>query len=406
MNLSYFISKRIAGNQPDSFSSTIHKIAVGSIGIGLAVMIVSFLILKGFQNTVTDKIYSFSSHFQVTKYTMGNSYEEAPISIDNELFNNYQKYDFVDHVQEYSNKAGLIKTEEEVLGIIFKGVSKRFDLDRFGENIVEGRFISFEDDSYSKEVMLSRVIADKLKLEVGDKITVHFFQNPPRVRRLDVVGIYETNLSEYYDSKIIIGDLRLIQRLNNWSDSVARGMEVFIKDPSRMDEAEKALDQIVDYDFFVEKISDKYIQVFDWLHLISRQVNIFLGIILFVVCVNMISIILILIMERTQMIGLLKALGANNGQIRSIFAYNGIRLIAKGLLLGNALGIGVCLIQYYFKVIPLNPADYYMSYVPVGWAWEVIVGLNLLTLLVVSLIILIPTAVISRISAIKSIKFD
>ncbi|GAA0893427.1 ABC transporter permease [Fulvivirga kasyanovii] len=337
---------------------------------------------------------------------MGNSYEEAPISINNELFNNYTKYDFIDHVQEYSNKAGLIKTEEEVLGIIFKGVSKRFDLNRFGENIVEGRFISFEDDSYSKEVMLSRVIADKLKLGVGDKITVHFFQNPPRVRRLDVVGIYETNLSEYYDSKIIIGDLRLIQRLNNWSDSVARGMEVFIKDPSRMDEAEKALDQIVDYDFFVEKISDKYIQVFDWLHLISRQVNIFLGIILFVVCVNMISIILILIMERTQMIGLLKALGANNGQIRSVFAYNGIRLIGKGLLLGNALGIGVCLIQYYFKVIPLNPADYYMSYVPIGWAWDVIVGLNLLTLLVVSLIILIPTAVISRINAIKSIKFD
>ena len=406
MNLSYFISKRIAGKQQASFSSTIHKIAVGSIGVGLAVMIVSFLILKGFQNTVTDKIYSFSSHFQITKYTMANSYEEAPISIDNDIYNNYQKYGFIDHVQEFSHKAGLIKTQDEVLGIIFKGVSERFDLDRFGDNIVEGRFVSFKDSAYSKEVMLSRVISDKLNIGVGDKITVHFFQNPPRVRRLEVVGIYETNLSEYYDSKIIVGDIRLIQRLNNWTDSIAKGMEVFIKDPSMMDEAQQELENIVDYDFFVEKISDKYIQVFDWLHLISRQVNIFLGIILFVVCVNMISIILILIMERTQMIGMLKALGASNGQIRSIFTYNGVRLITKGLLLGNVLGIGVCILQYYFKIIPLNPADYYMSYVPIGWAWDVIIGLNLLTLTVVSLIILIPTVVISRINPIKSIKFD
>ena len=406
MNLSYFISKRITAGGNDSFSSTIHKIAVGSIGIGLAVMIVSFLILKGFQDTVTEKIYSFSSHFKVTKYTLGNSYEESPISINNELYNNYKKYGFIDHVQEYSHKAGLIKTEEEVLGIIFKGVGTSFDLNRFAPNLKEGRFVNFDSLGYSKEVVISKIISDKLRLNVGDDMVIHFFQNPPRVRKLKVVGVYETNLSEYYDDKFIIGDIDLIQKLNNWADSVAGGMEVFVTDESKMDEDEKLLDDIVDYDLFVEKVNDKYIQVFDWLHLISRQVNIFLAIILFVVCVNMISIILILIMERTQMIGLLKAFGANNQLVRKIFTFNGMHLIVKGLALGNLLGIGIGVIQYYLKVIPLNPHDYYMSYVPIGWSWEIIIALNVLTFVVVSLIIIVPTTVIASIDPIKNIKYD
>lgn len=406
MNLPYFISKRISQNSQGSFSTTIHRIAVGSIGIGLGVMIVSFLILRGFQDTVTEKIYNFSAHFQITKYTSNNSYEEIPISLRNDLFRQTSEYDFVDHVQEFSHKAGLIKTEEEVLGIIFKGVSTRFDSVRFESSLIEGRFLNFDDPSYSKEVLISKIIADKLNLSVSDDIIIHFFQDPPRIRRLEIVGIYETNLSEYYDNKFIIGDIRLIQRLNNWADSLAGGMEVFIKDVRKLDAATEDLENIVDYDFYVEKVEDKYIQIFEWLHLISRQVNIFLAIILFVVCVNMVSIILILIMERTQMIGLLKAFGAKNSLIRRIFLLNGVQLILKGLLLGNAIGLGVGVIQDRFKVIPLNPKDYYMSYVPIGWDWNMTLILNLLTLIVVALIILVPTLAISRVNPIKSIKFD
>lgn len=406
MNLSYFISKRISADHQDNFSATIHKIAVASIGIGLAVMIISFLILKGFQDTVKNKIYSFSAHLQVTKYTMGNSFEEMPISINNEIYNNYQKYDFIEHVQEYTHKAGLIKTDDEVLGIIFKGVSSRFDVQNFESNIKEGRFIDFSGEDYAKEVLISRDIANKLRIDLNEDIIVHFIMDPPRVRKLEVVGIYETNLSEYYDDKFIIGDMRLIQKLNNWADSVAGGMEIFINDVNKVEEAETRLDQMLDYDLFVEKVKDKYIQVFDWLMLISRQVNLFLGIILLVVCVNMISIILIMIMERTRMIGLLKSLGATDGQIRKIFTYSGIQLIAKGLLLGNVLGIGLCLLQYYFQLIPLNPRDYYMSYVPIGWDIEIILLLNLLTFIVVSLIILIPSGVVARINPIKTLQFD
>ena len=406
MNLPYFISKRITGSDKGGFSGTIHKIAIASIAIGLAVMIISFLIMIGFRETVTNKIYNFSSHLIVTKYTSNDTFEEAPLSLNNELYDNYSEYGFIDHVQDYSHKAGLIKAEEEVLGIIFKGISERFDTVRFKPSLIEGRFLHFDDPSYSKEVLLSREIARKLNLSVNDDVIIHFFQNPPRVRRLKVVGIYETNLSEYYDNRFIIGDIRLIRGLNNWPDSVAGGLEIFVRNAGDLDEAESQVLRLMNYDMAVQKVSNKYIQVFDWLHLISRQVNIFLTIILLVVCVNMVSIILIMIMERTQMIGLLKAFGSSNGMIRRIFGYHGFGIIVRGLLIGNLLGLGLCLIQYYFKVIPLNPRDYYMSFVPIGWDWGIVLFLNVLTLVVVALIILIPTLVITRVDPIRSIRFD
>jgi lipoprotein-releasing system permease protein len=204
----------------------------------------------------------------------------------------------------------------------------------------------------------------------------------------------------------VIGDIGLIARLNDWADSVAGGLEVFLKDVNHIDEAGQAMAETIDYDLNIEPISGKYIQVFEWLHLLSRQVNILLMIILVVVCVNMISIIMILVMERTQMIGMLKALGANNKLIRTIFVYNGINLIVKGLLFGNALGLALCYIQYKFKLIKLNPEDYYMSFVPISWHWEIVIVLNLITFLVVTVVLLLPTAIISRITPIKAIRFD
>lgn len=332
--------------------------------------------------------------------------EETPLDVNVELYNNYKKLGFVRHMQEYAHKAGLVKTEDEVLGVVIKGVGKTFDTTSFQSNLIEGRFIHFQDSGYSNEVVLSKIIAGKLNATIGDQITVHFFQNPPRFRKLTVTGIYETNLSEYFDGKVIIGDIRLIARLNDWADSVAGGLEVFVKDIERIDDAGLAMSELIDYDLNIEPVSSKYIQVFEWLNLLSRQVNILLVIILIVVCVNMISIILILVMERTQMIGMMKALGANDRLIRSVFVYNGISLIMKGLLLGNVIGLGLCYIQYQFKIITLNPEDYYMSFVPISWHWEIVAMLNVLTFLIVTVVLLLPTAIISRISPIKAIRFD
>ncbi|HEY0744566.1 MAG TPA: ABC transporter permease [Chryseosolibacter sp.] len=406
MNLSYFISKRISKRQQEGFSSVIHTIAIASIAIGLAASIVSFLIMKGFQETIKNKIYSFSSHILVTKFSMNNSQEEQPMDLNIELYNNPSSFPSVEHVQEYAHKTALIKTENEVYGFFIKGVSKRFDEQSFQQNMIEGRFITFPDSGYSNDIVLSRIIADKLQAKVGDEVVVHFFQNPPRFRKLKVSGIYETNLSEYFDSRVVIGDLRLIQRLNDWPDSVAGGLEVFVKDPDLQESASVEIGEMMDYDLNVQPISERYFQIFEWLNLLSRQVNILLVIILIVVCVNMISIVLILVMERTQMIGMLKALGANNALVRSVFVYSGVSLVVKGLVIGNIIGLGICFLQYQFKIIKLNPHDYYMSFVPISWNWEIVALLNVLMFVIVSVVLLVPTMIISRVNPIKAIKFD
>lgn len=406
MNLSYFIAKRISRQQKEGFSATIHKIAVVSISIGLAASIVSFLIMHGFQEAVKQKMYSFSGHLVVTALSYNNSMEETPFDYNLELYNDPGNYEGVHHIQEYANKTGLLKTDDEILGVVIKGVGKSFDTAAFAETMVDGRFIHFPDSSSANEVVISKVIASKLKLKTGDDLVVHFFQNPPRLRKLKVTGIYETNLSEYFDGKVIISDIRMVQRLNGWADSIAGGLEIFVKDLDAVDVVGEEIHSSIDYDLQVTSTAYKYQQVFQWLDLINRQVNILLVIILTVICINMISIVLILVMERTQMIGILKAMGASNGLVRGVFINNGINLITRGLVWGNVLGLLLCYLQYQFKLIPLNAHDYYISYVPVSWHWDVIIFLNVLMFVVVTAILLLPTIIISRINPIKSIKFD
>jgi len=406
LNLSYFISKRISRQQQDGFSTTLHRIAIASIGVGLAATIVSFLIMKGFQETVKNKFFSFTGHLVISRMTMSNSTEEEPLNYHLDVLKQHNPR--IDHVQEFAHKPGLIKADDEVLGVLIKGVGKSFDVKAFQQNMLEGDFITFPDSSYARQVVISKIISTKLKLKVGDDIVVHFFQNPPRFRKLKVTGIYQTNLSEYFDNKVILADIRLIQRLNDWSDSLAGGIEVFVKSANDqdIDEVGYAIGEATDFDVAIDRVSDKFSQVFEWLNLVSRQVNILLAIILIVVCVNMISIVLILVMERTQMIGMLKALGAANGLVRSVFMFNGINLIVKGLILGNVVGLGLCWIQDYFKIVKLNPHDYYMSVVPISWNWEIVFFLNLLTFSVVTIVLLVPTLVIARIEPIKAIRFD
>jgi lipoprotein-releasing system permease protein len=449
LNLSYFISKRIRSAEAGSFSSIIHKVAVSSIAIGLAAAIISFLIMEGFQRVVKEKIYSFSNHLLITKFTMNNAVAEQPFDFTIDLYKHPEKFPFVKHVQEYSHKAGLIKTDNEVLGIVFKGVGKSFDQKMFNENMLEGRFVHFSDSSYAHEIVISKIIANKINAKVGDFLILHFFQNPPRFRKLKIVGVYETNLSEYFDSKVVIGDLRLVQQLNDWAAHQAGGLEVLIDfnyfdsyqlwkkdveaykgaedetssnsfvnalsalwdhqfdfDQAALDEAQKRIGESMDYDLNIETVREKYIQVFEWLNLVKRQVRILLGIILIVVSVNMISVILILVMERIPMVGLLKAMGAQNKLIRSVFVFNGMNLIARGLLYGNIIGLGFCFLQYQFRLVKLNAHDYYMSYVPVQWDWLTVIILNMIVFAVVSLVLLLPTRFIARIQPVKAIRFD
>jgi lipoprotein-releasing system permease protein len=453
LNLSYFISKRLRQGSTDSFASIIHKIAVGSIAIGLAAAIVSFLIMLGFQGAVKNKIYAFSQHLLITKFTMNNAVEEQPFNFKIDVYEHPEKFPFVKSVQEYCHKAGLIKTEKEVLGIVFKGVGSdagKPNLAPFRKSIIEGRFIHFSDSAYSKEVVLSKVIANKVDAKVGDDIILHFFQNPPRFRKLKVVGIYETNLSDYFDGKVLLGDIKMVQQLNGWKPNEAGGLEVnvdlnyfnsfdlwkkslsvgawphdavaadtlffeetrrtsplaFDFDRAAIDEATMQIGNSMDYDLNIESVRDKYIQIFEWLGLVKRQVKILLIIILVVISVNMISVILISVMERIPMVGILKAMGANNATIRSVFIHHGIGLIIKGLLWGNAVGLGLCFLQDQFKIIKLNAHDYYVSHVPIGWSVTTVIGLNLLVFVTVTIVLLLPTRFITKISPVQAIRFD
>jgi lipoprotein-releasing system permease protein len=383
----------------------IHKIAILSIAVGLGIMILSFIIMRGFQDTITNKLVGFGGHIQITKYTLNSTYEELPISKEDTVYEELQHVDFIEHIQGVAHKVGLIQTDQEIHGVVFKGVDEQFNIQRFGQSLLEGKFIQINDTASSYEIMISKKIADLLTLSIDDEIRIYFIQNPPRIRKFIITGIYSSGMEEF-DDQIIIGDISVIQQLNDWRPSLVGTLEIFIKDFKKIDEAENYLFDMVNYDLFVDKITDKHIEIFDWLSLVGRNVTILLVLILFVASFNMISVLLILIMERTQMIGILKAVGSSDSMIRKIFSYHGIRLILWGLLWGNLLGIGLGWLQHRFKIIPLDPENYYMNYVPIQWEWSGIIGINLLVLLVIGIVLIIPTLIISRIDPIKSIRFD
>lgn len=398
LNLPYYISKQISKPHSGSFTATIHKVAVASVGLGLAIMIIAFLIMLGFQNTIKNKIYDFTGHMMITRYAMGNAFDQEPTVLDTTIDN-------IARVQPVAYKFGLLQNEEEVEGVVFKGVGRNFDRVSFREYLVEGRFIEFDSSSYSQEIVISQKEADKMKLSVGSDIIMHFIQTPPRSRKLEVVGVYSTGMEEF-DDNLILGDIGLVRRLNDWSDSVAGGYEVFLHNPARVESIYNDLYDGLGYELFVQKTSDRYIQVFEWLSLISNNVNILLFMVLFVASFNMISIILILILERTNMIGALKAMGAEDRMVRRIFVYSGMRLVLKGLIIGNLIGLTFAALQYHYQLIPLDPTNYYMSFVPIEFNWTVIFMLNVLVFSLVSIILILPTVFITRISPIKAIRFD
>lgn len=368
-------------------------------------MIISYIIMGGFKDTITNKMVGFVGHLQVTKYTLNSTYEELPISKEDSIYQFINELSYVKHIQGVAHKVGLIQTDDEIHGIVFKGVDENFNLDQFGQVITEGRVIDNKTGQPSYEIMISKKIADLLKISLQDEIRIYFIQNPIRVRKFKIVGIYTSGMEEF-DEQLLIGDIRIIQQLNDWRNSLVGTLEVFIDDFDKLEAAEEELFRRTQYDLFVDKVTDKHIEIFDWLSLVNRNVTILLTLILFIASFNMVSVLLILIMERTQMIGVLKAIGASSKFIRQIFTYHGIRLIVLGLVWGNIIGLSFGFIQDKFKLIPLDPVNYYMEYVPIKWEWTGIIGLNILTFTVVTLVLIIPTLLISKIEPIRSIKFD
>jgi len=392
------------GADVGSFTHSVTRIATVSIALGIAVMLVSFSILQGFREQIQGKIFSFGAHIQLSRYDNTNSLEVAPLS-EPDLRQRLKAYPQVASIQAFARKTAIIKTTDEVLGVVLKGVSEKHDLSSMRQNMVAGKFIEFADSAASNDIVISRKIADKLRLQVGSPALFYFIQQPPRVRKFRVAGIYQTGLDEF-DEVYVLGDLRQIQELNAWPDSLVGGLEVRLRDFKKLDLTFDKFYEQLPYEVRIEKITDQYAQLFDWLQLLNRNVIIFLILIIFVATFNMVATIFIMILERTKMIGILKAVGATDNQIRGMFFFRGLSITFRGLVIGNVIALGFCALQYYFRIIPLDPENYYMDRVPVAWNPLVIVLLNAATLLASVLSVLIPTYMIARIKPMVAIRFD
>ena len=378
---------------------------MASLAVGLAVAILSIMVLGGFQKTVSSRVYGFTGHFQVQKFQMSSAYEEQPFSLNADFLKKRDQFPFLSKTQSYAHKAALLKGSEEVEGVLLKGVGKDFDSLGFAQYLVEGRLLQLPDSGVSNEILLSKLVANKLRISVGDKVTLYFVQQPPRFRRVEVVGIFETYL-ENFDEQVVIGELQTIRNLNGWKADQVGGLELHVADAAQLDTYAPLLEEELDYDLRLLDSRERFLDIFDWLKLLDTNVIVFISLIGFVAIFNMGAILFLLIMERTQMIGLLKAMGAKNSQIRSLFFWNGIHILGKGLLYGNAFALVLGALQTYFQLIPLDPVSYYMSYVPIDWNWTAFLLLNLGVTVLTALVLWIPVRIISRVDPIKSIRFD
>lgn len=407
MNFSKFISRRIWSNNFSSFSSFISRIAIGGIVLGVTIILLSFFILNGFKNEIKDNVYSFSGHFNISKYTGKFSYKDNPLNLNIGLSSQLEKIDYVKHFQSYILSPILIKSNsEDIEGVIFKGIDKNFNSNLFKNKIIEGNWIDYESDNeYSNEIVISKNLKKNLNAEIGDDVFLYFANNPPVYRKLKLKGVFETGMQEF-DNNFIFGDIVLLRKIYNWDNTLVSGVEVFVENQDDLELNYNDLKSKATFDEFIEKTDIKYIQVFDWLKLLDRNILIFFTLILLVASFNMISTLLILIMERIRMIGILKALGSNNNQIKNIFLYNGLRVITLGLFLGNLISISLAIFQDKFKILKLDKTSYYMDYVPIGWDLYTLTKLNLLVFFVIFLVIFLPILIINRIKVLDSIKFS
>jgi lipoprotein-releasing system permease protein len=414
MNLSYFIAQRlIKGRREEtSFSRPINVIAIIGIAMGLAVMILSVSILTGFKQEIRDKVVGFGSHIQIMNFDSNISFETAPISDGQEFVPEIKKIPGIKHLQVFATKAGIIKTDQEIQGVVLKGVGSDYDWSYFSSNLVEGSVFTVTDSVRTDKVIISRKISDLLRLRIGDSFAMHFIQDPPRMRKFTICGIYETSLEEF-DKIYVFCDIGHIKRLNGWSDDQISGFEVFIDDFDRLDDMTVAVRDAIGYKiteeetkFKVTNIRIKYPQIFDWLNFQDINVVIIIFLMLVVAGFNMISGLLILILEKTNMIGVLKALGSDDITIRRIFLYQAAYLIGKGLLWGNLIGIGLAYLQLKTGMISLDPTSYYIKTVPVNLELMHILLLNGGTMAAIIIMLIIPSQLISRITPVKAIKYD
>jgi lipoprotein-releasing system permease protein len=411
LNLEYFIAKRLitAKHFKSSISAPIIKIAISAIAIGMIMMIVSVATGIGLQQKIRDKVSAFNGHVIISNYDNNQSEVTlAPISKKQDFYPKFTSVPEVTHIQAIASKAGIIRTETAFEGIILKGVGTDYQWNNIKEYIISGRLPDFSK-GINQEVVISQFLANRLNLKVGDSFNTFFIKEDqnklPNSRRFTITGIFNSGFQDF-DATYIIGDIRHIQRMNKWAPDQVGAFEVFVNDFDNIEAIGEKVYEQTSSTLDTKTIIEKYSYIFEWLKLFDFNIIIILAVMILVATINMVVALLVLILERTQMIGILKALGASNWSVRKTFLYNALYLIVRGLFWGNLIGISLLLIQQYFGIITLNPENYYVNQAPVYINWGYIVLLNLLTVTVCFLVLLIPSYIITKISPVKAIRFD
>lgn len=411
MNLELFIARRLLkGDKTGAVAVPIVKIALAGIALGVCVMLLSVFIITGFRNEITAKLSGFMAHLSITAYENNDSYSGTEIERSDSLMRIVRDLPHVKQVYAYVVRPAILKSKEEIHGVLLKGMDSLYQADFYKKHLKEGDYPDFQLAQPSNDILISSSVATLLNLKVGDKVTAHFVQEPPRARAFSVKGIYDTGFKEY-DDMLVVCDMRHLQKLNGWTKQQVSGLAVELYDMRHILDVEAEMDDRLpmrnDNDFYkITTLRETAPQVFDWLNLLNMNVWIILTLIVVVAGFNMVSGLLILILDKTSFIGILKALGYRNVRLRTLFLYIAIGLIGRGMIVGNALAFLLGGIQAAFRVVSLDPATYYMDTVPIHFDGLYIILLNIGILVVSVLMLILPTMLISKIRPIKAIRFE
>lgn len=400
----FFAKKSLNGNK-HAFSKPIIRISILAIALGVAMMTLSLSIVQGFQDEIQKKIIGFGSHIQISNYESKGLLENKAISKNRDFYHQLPKVDGIRHVQVFASKGAILKTEETNYGVVLKGIDENYDWTFFNQYIISGASLLIDSSKTTNNILISEQIAKKLDLDVGSSVVVYFLTQPPRIRKLEVSGIYNTGLGEM-DERMAFIDLRHIQKINGWDSTQVGGFEVLIDDLDELEAMDELVYEAIDYDLTATNIKDARPDIFKWLELQDVNVLIIVSLLILVCGINVISALLILILEKTETIGILKAIGAKDSSLRKIFIYNAIYLIVLGLFFGNLIGIGLSLAQQEFGLLKLPAEAYFIDQVPIKIDLFKLLLLNLGTLVICFLMLIIPSGIISKIAPAKAIRYE
>lgn len=405
MNTEYFIAQRIAIKSERTFSKLIVRIAISGVMLSLAVMMLSVAIIKGFKTEIQEKVRGYVGDVRIFKLDLNNSFELTPFIPSAKTLSGLKNNKDIAYFQSYATKPAIISANDEVEGINFKGIDEHFNWEYIRKHLISGRVIDFKDSiQANKEILISAFTANRLKLKTGDTFIMYFVQNPPRKRPFKIVGIYDIGVEEI-DKSFVLGNINIIRRLNNWKPDQIGGIEIKLKDFSRLQAASDHIYSDLEIKLKSESVQEYFPNIFTWLSLLDVNTKVLLILMMIVGVINMITALLIMILERTNMIGMLKAFGMTDFSVMKIFLYNAVYLVGIGLLLGNILGIGLGLLQQYTHVFKLDQSSYYLSYVPIELHLTDVIVLNIATMVICLIVLLVPSMLVSRISPLKAIRF-